>query len=66
MNKKWLLILTGIFLSIMMAVGCNVDPDPAEISGEELEEDIEEPFEDPDGNRVDENVQTQKTNTNKS
>jgi hypothetical protein len=27
MNKKWLLMLIGTFLSVML-VGCNVDPDP--------------------------------------
>ncbi|TVX82989.1 hypothetical protein FQP34_05260 [Peribacillus simplex] len=27
-DKKWLLMLIGTFLSVMLA-GCNVDPDPA-------------------------------------
>jgi hypothetical protein len=80
MKKKWLLMLTGIFLSVMMVVGCNVDqdqdpappeedhqpernpapeeeqdPDPGGTPARELQEDIEEPFEDPDGDGVDEN-----------
>ncbi|MGM0878921.1 MAG: hypothetical protein ACQEWV_30735 [Bacillota bacterium] len=29
MNKKWFFMLTGIFLSAMMLLGCNLNPDPA-------------------------------------
>ncbi|KIL51579.1 hypothetical protein KP77_10910 [Jeotgalibacillus alimentarius] len=50
MNKKWLLMLTGVFLSAAL-VGCNAEPDTAE----EFEEEVEEPFEDPDNDSVDEN-----------
>lgn len=59
MNKKLLALLTGILLSAMIMAGCNADdPDPAppnDTDLNEVEENIEEPFENPDGDAVDEN-----------
>ncbi|MGM0879266.1 MAG: hypothetical protein ACQEWV_32695 [Bacillota bacterium] len=46
MNKKWFLMLTSLFLSAMMLVGCNIDPDPAppeekqNIDQNQVEEDL--------------------------
>lgn len=59
MNKKLLALLTGILLSAIIMAGCNADdPDPAPPNDNDLndvEENIEEPFENPDGDAVDEN-----------
>ncbi|PPA68739.1 hypothetical protein [Jeotgalibacillus proteolyticus] len=57
MNKKWLTMFTGLLLSAAL-VGCNNDTDDAndaERNVQEFEEEVEEPFEDPDNDGVDEN-----------
>ncbi|MCG3420064.1 hypothetical protein [Oceanobacillus jordanicus] len=61
MNLKWLRLLTAVFLSTIMLLGCNNveednDPPPPEV---DVDPDTEEPIEDPedanDPNNIDEN-----------
>ncbi|MEH7618606.1 hypothetical protein V7200_23600 [Cytobacillus firmus] len=61
MNLKWLRLLTAVFLSAIMLLGCNnveedKDPPPPEV---DVDPDTEEPIEDPedanDPDNIDEN-----------
>ncbi|MGN8235553.1 hypothetical protein ACTHAL_000814 [Priestia flexa] len=61
MNLKWLSLLTAVFLSTIMLLGCNnveedKDPPPPEV---DVDPDTEEPIEDPedanDPDNIDEN-----------